>query len=144
MHFCFVNIAVSCQLYPSTKVILICFQNICFEKEVFAPILVRMWMCLCKKNLNFLEGKTEIWNLKFWLWRTDVAIEQPLKLAKWSGTESGVENLQTNGRWSEKLSTAHVGHQVFNGQLRWQKYHICIICGSLCIKIDARDNVWYR
>jgi hypothetical protein len=33
----FVNTAVSCQLYTSTKLILICFQNIIFEKEVCTP-----------------------------------------------------------------------------------------------------------
>jgi hypothetical protein len=36
MRFCIVNTAVSCQLYTSTNLILICFQNICFEKEVSA------------------------------------------------------------------------------------------------------------
>jgi hypothetical protein len=33
----FVNTAVLCQLYSSTKLILICFQDIIFEKEVSAP-----------------------------------------------------------------------------------------------------------
>jgi hypothetical protein len=37
MCLCFVNTAVSCQLYSSTKLILICFQNINFEKEVCVP-----------------------------------------------------------------------------------------------------------
>jgi hypothetical protein len=37
MCFCFLNTAVSCQLYSSTKLILICFQNIFFKKEVCAP-----------------------------------------------------------------------------------------------------------
>jgi hypothetical protein len=33
----FVNTAVSCQLNMGTKLNLICFQNIIFEKEVCAP-----------------------------------------------------------------------------------------------------------
>jgi hypothetical protein len=50
----FVNTAVSCQLYSSTKLILICFQNIIFEKEEGAPwFSAQMYVFMLKKNLNF-------------------------------------------------------------------------------------------
>jgi hypothetical protein len=56
-RFCVVNNAVSYQLYSSTKLILICFQNICFEKEVFAPYFSAHMNVFMLKNLNFLQGK---------------------------------------------------------------------------------------
>jgi hypothetical protein len=59
MRFCIVNTAVSCQLYSSTNLILICFQNICFEKEVpvFALYFSGHMNVFMLKNLNFLQGK---------------------------------------------------------------------------------------
>jgi hypothetical protein len=50
MCFYFVNTAVSCQLYSSTKFIVICFQNIIFEKEVCAPwFSAQMYVFMLKK-----------------------------------------------------------------------------------------------
>jgi hypothetical protein len=57
MCLCFVNAAVSCQLYWSTKLILICFQNIIFEKEVCAPWFSAQVYVFMLKNLNFQSGK---------------------------------------------------------------------------------------
>jgi hypothetical protein len=57
MRFCIVNTAVSCQLYSSTNLILICFQNICFEKEVSSPYLSAHMNVFMLKNLSFLQGK---------------------------------------------------------------------------------------
>jgi hypothetical protein len=57
IRFCIVDTAVSCQLYSSTNLILICFQNICFEKEVFAPYFSAHMHVFMLKNLNFLQGK---------------------------------------------------------------------------------------
>jgi hypothetical protein len=57
MRFCIVNTAVSCQLYSSTNLILICFQNICFEKEVFAPYFSAHMNVFMLKNINILQGK---------------------------------------------------------------------------------------
>jgi hypothetical protein len=54
MRFCIVNTAVSCQLYPSTNLILICFQNVRFAKEVFAPYF-SAWMCLCLEISIFFK-----------------------------------------------------------------------------------------
>jgi hypothetical protein len=53
---CFVHTAVSCQLYSSTK-LLISFQNICFEKEVFAPYLSAHMNVFMLKYINFLQVK---------------------------------------------------------------------------------------
>jgi hypothetical protein len=77
MCLCFVNTAGSCQLYSSTKLILICFKNIFFfwKKKCVHPDLEHTWMCLCKFSTRLMV----IWNLKFWLWRIEVAIEQSLK-----------------------------------------------------------------
>jgi hypothetical protein len=57
MRFCIVNTAVLCQLYWRTNLIIICFQNICFEKEVFAPYFSAHMNVFMLKNLNFLQGK---------------------------------------------------------------------------------------
>jgi hypothetical protein len=74
----FVNTVVTCQLYSSTKLILICFQNIIFEKEACAPWFNTHMNVFMLKNLNFRQGKW-YFEMKFWLWRIEVAIEQPLK-----------------------------------------------------------------
>jgi hypothetical protein len=51
------------------------FPKYFFEKEVCAPwFSVRIW-----KKYQFPTTSMVIWNLKFWLWRIEVAIEQPLK-----------------------------------------------------------------
>jgi hypothetical protein len=49
----FVNTAVSCQLHTSTKLILICFQNIIFQKEVRAPWFSAQMYVFMLKNPNF-------------------------------------------------------------------------------------------
>jgi hypothetical protein len=49
----FVNTAVKCQLYTSTKLILICFQNIIFEKEVYAPWFSAQMYVFMLKNHKF-------------------------------------------------------------------------------------------
>jgi hypothetical protein len=57
MRFCIVHTAVSCQLYSRINLILIYFQNICFEKEEFAPYFSAQMNVFMLKNMIFFQGK---------------------------------------------------------------------------------------